>query len=81
MILVNVFGIAGDAKHERTISIYLAHRHSGAKLKGLGASVEMKDSAIAQTTRRLKADMAVDSNLKKLLSTLEDKLKMSSVET
>lgn len=81
MIVENVRGVAGDAKLERKISIYLAHRHSGAKLKELGAYFCKKDSAIAQTTRRLKGEMDGDKNLKKLVDSLENKLKLSQVET
>ncbi len=81
MILENVRGIAGDAKLEHKISIYLAHRHSGAKLKELGVYFGKKDTAIAQTTKRLADEMVSDKKLKKLVYSLGIKLKLSQVET
>jgi hypothetical protein len=40
-----------------------------------------KDSAIAQTTRRFKGKLAKDENLKKMVESLEKKLRLSQVET
>lgn len=60
LIVENVRGLFGDTKLEQKVSIYLAHRKSGARLKELGAYFDKKDAAIAQTTRRLKDEMAGD---------------------
>ena len=76
-ILEHVQGVVGDTRLERKISIYLAHRHSGARLKELGAYFDKKDSAIAQTTRRLTSEMARDVNLKLMVDSLQEKLKLS----
>jgi len=77
MILENVLGALGDAKLEQKVCIYLAHLYSGARLKELGEYFVKKDSAIAQTTRRLIGEMAGDVKLKKLVDSLEEKLKLS----
>lgn len=77
MIIENVRGVFGDTSLEQKAGIYLAHRHSGARLKELGAYFGKNDSAIAQTTRRLKSQMAVDVNLKKMVDSLEEKLELS----
>ncbi|HEY6873958.1 MAG TPA: transposase [Geobacteraceae bacterium] len=77
MILGNVQGALGDAKLEEKIGIYLAHRHSGARLKEIGAYFGKKDSAIAQTSRRLLSAMAVDPELKKMVGSVERKLNLS----
>ncbi len=77
MILENVRGALGDAELEQKVCIYLAHRYSGARLKELGEYFVKKDSAIAQTTRRLIGEMAGDVKLKKLVDSLEEKLKLS----
>ena len=45
---------------------HLFHRYSDARLKELGAYFKKKDSAIAQTTRRLMDVMVADEKLKKI---------------
>jgi hypothetical protein len=55
----------------------LCHRYSDARLKELGAYFNKKDSAIAQTTRRLMGVMASDEKLKKKIDLLEKRLKLS----
>jgi len=77
MIMESVRGGFGDTGLENKIAIYLAHRRSGARLKELGAYFNKKDSAIAQTTRRLVGVMAADEKLKKKIERLEKKLKLS----
>ena len=77
MILKSVQGVLGDSALEQKVGIYLAHRRSGARLKELGAYFNKKDSAIAQTTRRLIGVMAADEKLKKKIDQLEKKLKLS----
>lgn len=77
MILENVRGICGDVRLEQKVGIYLTHRHSGARLKELSAYFDKKDTAIAQTTRRLKSEMAGDAKLKMMVESLEKKLKLS----
>jgi putative transposase len=67
MIIENVRGLFGDAGLEQKVGIYLAHRRSGARLKELGEYFNKKDSAIAQTTRRLIGKMAADGSLKRRL--------------
>ena len=56
---------------------HLCHRYSDARLKELGAYFKKKDSAIAQTTRRLMGVMASDEKLKKKIDLLEKRLKLS----
>jgi putative transposase len=53
MILEHVRGTFGDAGLEQKVGIYLAHRHSGARLKEVGTFFGKKDTAIAQTSRRM----------------------------
>ncbi len=77
MIIENVKGVFGDAGLEQKVGIYLAHRRSGARLKELGEYFNKKDSAIAQTTRRLIGKMAADGSLKKKVDDLEKMLKLS----
>ncbi|MGA7828943.1 MAG: transposase [Geobacteraceae bacterium] len=77
MIIENVSGIFGDAGLEQKVGIYLAHRRSGARLKELGEYFNKKDSAIAQTTRRLIGKMAADGSLKKKVEELEKRLRLS----
>lgn len=77
LIVENVRGFFGDTKLEQKVSIYLAHRKSGARLKELGAFFDKKDSAIAQTSRRLKNEMAGDLSFKKKVNDLEKKLRLS----
>jgi len=76
-ILENVRGAFGDVKLEEKISIYLAHRHSGSRLKEIGAYFGKKDSAVAQTSRRLVSEMAGNVKLKKMLESLKRKLNLS----
>jgi putative transposase len=77
MILEYVREIFGDTRLEQKVGIYLAHRHSGARLKELCAYFDKKDTAIAQMARRLKSEMAGDVNLKKMVESLEKKLRLS----
>lgn len=77
MILENVQGALGDAKLEEKIGIYLAHQLSGARLKEIGAYFDKKDSAIAQTSKRLLSAMAVDPELKEMVESVERKLNLS----
>jgi putative transposase len=76
MIIENVRGIFGDERLDQKVSIYLAHQHSGARLKELSAYFGKKDTALAQTTRRLKSEMAGDENLKRIAQSLERKLRL-----
>lgn len=73
-ILENVRGVFGDAGLEQKVGIYLAHRRSGARLKEIGEYFNKKDSAIAQTTKRLREKMAMDKSLKKKIEELEKRL-------
>ena len=77
MILENVREVFADTRLAQKAGIYLAHRYSGARLKELGAYFGKKDSAIAQTSRRLKSEIVVDVNLKKMVDSLEKKLNLS----
>jgi len=77
MIIENVRGKFGDASLEQKTAIYLAHRHSGARLKEIGAYFEKKDTAVAQTSRRLKNMMAGDEDLKKMVECLRKTLRLS----
>lgn len=77
MIIENVRGIFGDSGLEQKVGIYLAHRRSGARLKELGEYFNKKDSAIAQTTRRLIGKMAANGSLKKKVEELEKRLELS----
>jgi putative transposase len=81
MILENVRGSFEDAKLEEKISIYLAHRHSGARLKEIGEYFGKKDTAVAQTSRRLMNEIANNVELKKMLESVEARMKLSYVET
>jgi hypothetical protein len=73
-ILENVRGVFEDAGLAQKVGIYLAHRRSGARLKEIGEYFNKKDSAIAQTTRRLREKMAADKSVKKKVEELEKRL-------
>ena len=54
----------GDEAEAKRMSIYLCHRYSGAKLKEIGERFGMKESAVAQASRRFAARIREDTELR-----------------
>ena len=74
-------GPFADDGIKKKVGIYLCHRYSGAKLRDIGSHFEMKDAAVSQASKRLAQQIDKDKALDKALKKIEEKLRMSYVET
>lgn len=71
--------VAEPVKLADKASIYLCHKHSGAKLKEIGERFGIGPSAVTQVSRRLVKQMNTDGNLKKIIEKIEDVIGVSNV--
>jgi putative transposase len=72
--------IVPDRKLARKIAMYVCHRYGGGKLKEIGESFGVGDSAVSQATTRLDATLKKDKELGKLLARVRKELNMWNVE-
>lgn len=64
-----------DEKLARQLGIYLCHQHSGLKLKELGETFGMRESAICEASRRIRGKIERDAVLRKQVEAIKDGLK------
>lgn len=74
-------GLFADESIRKKVGIYLCHHYSGAKLRDIGSYFEMKDAAVSQASKRFAQQIEKDKALKKALKRVEEKMRMSYVET
>ncbi len=67
--------LAGNEKLAWQLGVYLSHRYSGMKLKEIGETFRMRESAMCEATRRLKAKIEQDAVLRKQVETIKAGLK------
>jgi len=63
----------------RKVAIYLCHRHSGARLREIGARFGIGESAVSQESRRLLGRIAADESLRQKIETVRQKLGIVNV--
>jgi len=73
-----VFGTGGAIS--RNVKIYCCQRHTGEKLKDIGACFGIGESGVSQVVRRIKDRMKNDKKLRKSISRIEKKLIMSKMK-
>ena len=67
--------LAGNEKLAWQLGVYLSHRYSGMKLKEIGEIFGMRESAICEATRRIRARIERDSVLRQQVETIKEGLK------
>lgn len=72
--LVEASEFGKDPVSSRNVKIYLCRKHTGEKLKTIGAPFGIGDSAVSQACKRLEAKMEKDKNLRKKIERIEKKL-------
>jgi REP element-mobilizing transposase RayT len=76
-ILSAVSSVMGENKKlARQVGMYLCHRHSGKKLKEIGALFSVGETAIAEARRLLSRKLKEDGQLAKAVETIRDKLQI-----
>ncbi|OGR01153.1 MAG: hypothetical protein A2505_10065 [Deltaproteobacteria bacterium RIFOXYD12_FULL_55_16] len=65
-----------NEKLARQVGMYLCHRHSGKKLKEIGALFGVKETAIAEARRLLSRKLKEDRHLAKTVETIRRELKI-----
>ena len=65
-----------NEKLARQVGMYLCHRHSGKKLKEIGALFGVGETAIAEARRLLSRKLKEDGQLAKTVETVRKKLKI-----
>ena len=79
-IVQTVKSIVGEqARLAEKASIYLCHKHSGAKLKEIGERFGIGQSSVTQVSRRFAHQMDSDGTLRKLVAQLEGEIGVSIV--
>ena len=73
--------MGNETKMTRNIKIFLCHKHTGQKLRTIGETFGIGDSAVSQVCKRFGNKLEQDRQLKKKIRTLEKTIKMSNVET
>lgn len=68
--------LAGNEKLTRQLGIYLCHKHSGLRLKDIGETFGMRESAICEASRRIRCKIEKDAVLRKLVETIKEGLKI-----
>jgi hypothetical protein len=72
-----VSSIMGEnEKLARQVGMYLCHRHSGKKLKEIGALFGVGETAIAEARRLLSRKLKEDRQLAKIIETVSCQLKI-----
>jgi len=72
-----VFG--GDPQVSKKVAIYICQKYSGRKLKEIGASFGVGESAVSQTRRRFEASLRNDRHIRKKVVKLQKELGLSNV--
>jgi chromosomal replication initiation ATPase DnaA len=67
--------LAGNEKLAWQLGVYLSPRYSGMKLKEIGEIFGMRESAICEATRRIRARIERDSVLRQQVETIREGLK------
>ncbi|MHB8766296.1 MAG: transposase [Deferrisomatales bacterium] len=67
---------AQDRRAARRVALYLCHRHSGRRLKDIGALFGIKESAVTEASRRLDAEMDRDGELRSAIEELRRDLEL-----
>ncbi len=70
-----------DPKLARKISLYLSHRLSGAPLKEIGARFGIKESAVAQASRRMACMLEADPRMADRITALEERISGADEDT
>jgi histone H3/H4 len=70
---------SGNERLAEKAAVYLCHRYSGAKLREIGERFGVKDSAVSQSSRRFKAELDGDKQLRNIVEKLKEKLALSNV--
>jgi chromosomal replication initiation ATPase DnaA len=73
--------LGNETKMTRNIKIFLCHKYTGQKLRTIGETFGIGDSAVSQVFKRFGNKIEQDRQLKKKIRTLEKTIKTSNVET
>ena len=68
-----------DRAKARRVGMYLCRRHTGFKLKEIGAAYGVGESAVTQASRRVEEEMKQDVSVRESVRTLERELGVSKV--
>lgn len=79
-LLQRVEEIVPDRKLARKIAMYVRHRYGGGKLKEIGDSFGIGDSAVSQATSRLHVELKRNKELGNLLTKVRKELNLLNVE-
>ncbi len=79
-LIQKVEEIVPDRKLARKVAMYVCHRYGGGKLKEIGESFGIGDSAVSQATARLDSALKRDKELGKLLARVRRELNLWNVE-
>jgi len=63
----------------RNVKMFLCQRHTGEKLKNIGACFGVGESAVSQAGRRVRERMKADKGLERQIAKIETKLKKSAI--
>ena len=79
-IIETVKGITGqEGRLARKLSIYMCHRYSGARLKEIGELFGIGAAGVSQESRRVAVRIQTESELKKMVDCLREKIKCVNV--
>lgn len=79
-LMQKVEEIVTDRKLARKVAMYVCHRYAGVKLKEIGESFCIGDSAVSQATTRLDFELKRNKELGGLLARLRKELNLLNVE-
>jgi putative transposase len=71
--------ITEDSALIKRVQIYLCHRYSGQKLKGIGLYFGIGQSGVSQASRRVKIQIYKDKKLKKQIDGIVQEMNLSRV--
>jgi REP element-mobilizing transposase RayT len=71
--------IEDDPALVKKVALYISHRFSGRKLKEIGDSFKIGESAVSQNSRRLEGILAKDKKLQKQISIINRNLGLSNM--
>ena len=72
-------GLGENKATARQVGLYLCHRHTGLKLKELGAAYGVTESAVTQASRRVAEALKENESLRKAVQQLKRELDLSNV--
>ena len=74
-IIIKIKAVLGEGNElTRGMSLYICHRHSGAKLKEIGELFGISDAAVSQASRRFVLRAGKDKELRKVIDRVEDNI-------